>query len=230
VVLLQARLAAVKRGLVAAIAFALPALAFAAGGYHGVDDATILGAGECEFESWVTYASRANRLVHAGGQCGIAGVEIGIAVEPATQDGARSDVFQAQVKWAGEIGKDMSVGLSVTPQWDTRLSPRFQGTTVTAMLTWVLNERWQLHANAGRDYVRGGNMARSGVEADWTTPDNRFMLTIERYIENGTHFARAGARWFVDENWTLDAGRAQRLRGPRPSTWTLGFIRAFSKN
>lgn len=202
----------------------------AAGGYHGVDDAAILERGECEVESWVTYASRADRLLHVGGQCGVGGVEIGIAVEPATQDGARSDVFQAQVKWAGEIARDVSVGLSLTPRWDTRMRPRFQGATVTAMLAWVLNERWQLHANVGRDYVRGANMARSGVEADWTAPDNRFMLTVERYVEDGTHFARAGARWFTNDRWALDAGRAQRLRGPRPSAWTIGFTRAFSKS
>ena len=42
------------RRALAAVAFAFPFAAGAAGGHHGVDDASILGAGECELEGWVT--------------------------------------------------------------------------------------------------------------------------------------------------------------------------------
>jgi hypothetical protein len=203
--------------------------AFAAGGHHSVDDASILGPGQCEFETWVTRASRADELLHTGGQCGIAGVEIAVAAEPARQDGARSDNWQAQLKWAGELLPHAMAGFSVTPQWDTRAAPRFRGTTVSGLLTLKPLERWQLHANLGRDFLHDGNLARSGVAADWTTPDGRWLFALERYRENRTDAARAGVRWFASDAWTFDVSRAQRLHGPRPSNWTLALTRSFGK-
>jgi hypothetical protein len=203
--------------------------AFAAGGHHSVDDASILGPGQCEFETWVTRASRADELLHAGGQCGVAGVEIAIAAEPTRQEGARRDNWQVQLKWAGELLPNAMAGFSVTPQWDTRAAPRFQGTTLSGLLTLRPLERWQLHANVGRDFLHDGNLARSGVAADWTTPDGHWLFALERYLENRTDFARGGVRWFASDRWTLDVSCAQRLHGPRPSNWTLAVTRSFGK-
>jgi hypothetical protein len=215
---------------VALIAGATPLAASAAGGHHSVDDASILDPGECEFETWVTYASRADRLLHGGGQCRVLGVELAIAAEPGRQGGARSQVWQAQLKWAGELQPGVRAGLSITPQWDTQATPRFEGTTVAALLTLQPADGWQVHGNAGRDYFHDGRQARSGVAADWTTPDGRWLFALERYLENRTGFARAGARWFASTEWTFDMSRAQRLHGPRPSNWTVSVTRSFGKD
>ena len=88
----------------------------------------------------------------------------------------------------------------------------------------------QLHANIGRDYLHDAHQARSGVAADWTTPGGSWLFAVERYLENRTHFARAGVRWFASNEWTLEASRAQRLHGERPSNWTVAFTRSFGKN
>jgi hypothetical protein len=204
--------------------------AWGAGGHHSVDDANILDPGNCEFETWVTRASRSDELLHVGGQCGVHGVEIALAAEPSRLQGARSDVWQAQLKWARPLDEAVHVGFSVTPQWDTRSSPRYQGTTLSTLLTLQPWEGWQLHGNLGRDWLHEGNRARSGVAADWTTPDKRLQFAVERYVENRTNFARAGARWFANDKWTFDMSRAQRLDGPRPSNWTLALTRSFAKN
>ena len=228
-VLLEARLAEVRR---AGVAFALLAhcASWAAGGHHSVDDAAILENGDCEFETWVTRASPSDDLMHVGGQCGVHGVEIALAAEPSRLQGARSDAWQAQLKWARPLNEAVHVGFSITPQWDTRANPRYQGTTVSALLTLRPWEGWQFHGNLGRDWLHDGNQARSGVATDWTTPSKRWQFAIERYVENRTGFARAGVRWFASDKWTFDMSRAQRLNGLRPSNWTLALTRSFAKN
>lgn len=210
-------------------ALLVPGLAWAAGGHHAVDDATILGPGECEAETWATHVPPSGHLLHAGVQCGVRGVEIGVAAEPSRQGGTRSDAWQAQLKWAGEWRPGVLAGLSITPQWDTRAHPRYQGTTVATLLTLQPGDRWQLHANVARDWLREGGQARAGVAADWT-PDARWQLALERYLENRTGLMRAAVRWRPSGEWTLDMSRAQRLHGPRPSSWTLALTRSFARD
>jgi hypothetical protein len=229
VVLLETRLVAVRRGVVV-LGLLAHCAAWAAGGHHSVDDASILESGNCEFETWATRASPANELLHVGGQCGVHGVELAVAAEPSRADGLRSDAWQAQLKWARPWNDVVLFGFSVTPQWDTRASPRFQGTTVSTLLTLRPFEGWQFHGNLGRDWLHEGNQARSGVAADWTTSDKRWQFAVERYVENRSGFARAGVRWFASDKWTFDMSRAQHLSGPRPSNWTVALTRSFSKN
>lgn len=197
--------------------------AFAAGGHHAVDDAAILEPGQCELESWFGRA-RGEKLLHAGGACRVGPVELGAAAEYGRLAGAGSQTgWGLQAKWAHELGDGFSIGASLTPGWQAHVRPRYQATTVAALATWAPGEALALHLNLGRDLVHSGpDLHRSGMAIEWT-PRTGWTLLAERYLEEQTHFARAGLRWTVGGGWSVDLSRTQSLRGPNPSMWTLGL-------
>lgn len=200
--------------------------ACAAGGHHALDDANMVDPGACELEGWLTGARAGERLLHAGAACRVGPIEVGLAAERLRQDGAGETAWQAQLKWATEVAPNLHAGFSITPAWQAR-RPRYEGVTALGLATWTPRDDWAVHANLGRDIARSGpGENRGGVSAEWL-PGGGWSFTVERYREQGTHFARAGARRSIDDQWTLDLSRAQRLHGPAPSTWTLGVLRRF---
>jgi hypothetical protein len=202
--------------------------ALAAGGHHGVDDATILDPGQCELETWLTRdADRAN-LVHAGGNCRVGPVQLGAAAEHMRRDGAASETaWGLEAKWAREVADGLSVGVLVQPAWQAHVRPRHQGVAAIALATWTPRENLALHLNLGRDVVhQGPDRNRGGVALEWM-PARQWSVVAERYLEQDTHFVRAGLRWFGGERWSVDFSRAHRVAGPNPSLWTLGYTRVF---
>lgn len=198
--------------------------ALAAGGHHGVDDAVILGRGDCEQESWVS-RGHDERLLHLGVGCRVGPVELGVAAERghSAGDSGSSTAWNLEVKWAREVAEGFSVGFDVQPVWSPQSRPRFEATRFAALATWSPRTELALHLNLGRDFVRGDtDLAHHGVAVDWT-PIPRWTLTLERFLEERTHFARAGVRWAGGHIWTVDFSRAQRLSGPGASNWTVGL-------
>lgn len=203
--------------------------AVAAGGHHALDDAAILEPGACQVESWFTRARADERLLHLGTGCRVGPVELGIAAEPARVGGSSEAGYQAQVKWATELVPGLQAGASVNAGWAAHARPRYQATTVAGLLSWFPREDLAFHLNLGRDFVReGDDHDRSGVSVEWTARPG-WSLTAERYLEAGSHLARAGVRWAIDAAWSVDLSRAQRLSGPVPSTWTLGVTWQFAR-
>lgn len=201
--------------------------AMAAGGHHGVDDAGILGAGECEHESWFSRAPARERLLHMGLNCGAGPVEVGLGGEHVRRPGSSDSAWSLEVKWARELAEGFSVGLSVQPAWQAHLRPRHTGRLVNALATWSPQPALAVHFNLGRDFVRRApNLPRGGIGLDWTAAPG-VTLTAERYLEEDTHTLRAGARWEAGRHWTLDVSRAQRVSGPSPSCWTIGVTLSF---
>lgn len=201
--------------------------AMAAGGHHAVDDANILGRGDCEAEGWWTHARDSSSLLHAGANCGTGVVEFGAAAEHARGDGDSASTWNVEAKWAREVADGLSVGLDLQPRWQAHLRPHYDATRVVALASWKLPEDVAMHFNLGRDLVRGGDdFARGGVAVEWQ-PADRWSLLAERYLEEHTHFLRAGARYGLGNGFTVDFSRAQRLSGPTPSNWTLGLTYAF---
>jgi hypothetical protein len=213
--------------IAAAVVLLAGAQAHAAGGHHAVDDAAILGRGECEAESWFTGAREGERALHAGAACRAGPIELGVAGEYARGGGASETAWALEAKWAREVVDDVSLGLSVQPQLHPRQRPRYAATALLALATWTPREDLALHVNAGRDVVhQGADTARGGFAAEWA-PADRWWLVAERYVEERTHFLRAGVRWAAGRQWSLDLSRAHRLSGPGPSNWTFGVTRAF---
>lgn len=209
--------------------------ASAAGNHHAVDDAAILPRDECENESWFTRSQGGERLLQTDLQCRVGPVELSAGAEytrPGGDAGSQT-AWSLQVKWAREVADGFSLGVLVQPQWEAHQHPRHNLTLVAALATWNMTDRWALHANLGRDFVRAargerahdadaGNRPHSGVAAEWS-PVKTWTLVGERYLEERTHCWRAGVRWAAGRNWSLDFSRAQNIAGPRPSNWTLGL-------
>jgi hypothetical protein len=208
-----------------ALSIGLTGGAWAAGGHHGVDDASILEPQACEAESWLTRSRGDQRLLHAGAACRLGPVELGAWTEQGRRAGTGEAGHGIEAKWASEWTPGLGVGLSAASGWQAHVRPRYQATTLAALATWTPREDFALHLNLGRDFVRGGPDAnRSGVSLEWL-PREDWSLMAERYVEQRAHFARAGVRWAATKDWTFDVSRAQRLRGPGDSSWTVGATR-----
>jgi len=211
----------------ALVALMVAPVAHAAGGHHAVDDAATLEAGACKVEGWSSRNRGDIRTLHAGTGCGVGPVELSIGFDRVREGGESVRPYGLQLKWAHEVSKGLSLGLSVAPGWQGRTSPRYQGTAVTGLATWQAGESVRLHANLGRNLAhRGEDETRGGLSADWTfLPE--WQVMAERYRVDGGHFARAGLRWMPAKGWVIDASRAHHLRGEGSSGWTLGFTREF---
>jgi len=204
------------------VSLSLCAPVWAGGGHFAVDDAIILGPGECDIESWATHADGGNALAHAGLQCGAFGAEWGLAAESVHEDGSQRTLYGAQLKWAREWQPGWHAGFSVTPARQTRERPGYVGSNVSALLTWMPGEHLAVHVNAGRDLLQAQpDQGRHGAAIEWTL-QRQWTLVLERYLLDATQFARAGARWVASERWSVDLSRAYKLHGERASNWTLG--------
>jgi hypothetical protein len=199
----------------------------AAGGHHAVDDAAILSPGKCEMESWFTRAQGGERALHAGAACRAGPIELGAAGDVARSSGASDTGWAVQAKWATEVADGVRIGLSLQPAWQPRQRPRHAATTFAALATWTPGDDFAFHLNIGRDFVHGGaDTARGGIAAEWV-PVTGWSLLAERYVEERTHFLRAGVRWAATRSWNLDLSRAHRISGPSPAGWMLGATYAF---
>ncbi len=205
------------------------AAAQSAGGHHAVDDAAILDPGLCQLEAWLKDVPSGERLAHGGAGCRIGPIELTAASEH-TRDGSPSQTISSlQAKWATGLAPGLSAGVSLAGDWRAHVRPHHQVATMAALLTWAARDDFALHANLGRDFVRAGSdLNRSGVAAEWTARPG-WSLTAERYVEDRTQFARAGVRWCVSDAWNIDFSRAQRLRGPGASNWTIGTTWQFER-
>jgi hypothetical protein len=211
-----------RQAALAACWLATASGAMAAGGHHGVDDAALLPSGACEQESWVSRARGGGRLLHAGVGCRVGPVELAAAAEH-EHDGASATAWNLEVKWARELADGFSIGLDLQPGWQAHQHPRQAATQFSALATWSPRPDLNLHLNLGRDFVRGdADLPRHGFALEWV-PLTGWSLLAERYLEERTHFLRAGARWTAGPQWTLDLSHAHVLRGPKPSLWTLGL-------
>lgn len=204
----------------AALAACACAPAFGAGGHFAVDDAKILGRGECGAESWFTHSSE-ERVLHAGLNCRLGPFEVGGAADHSRGDGSATH-WNLEAKWARDVTETFALGFDLQPGWQARARPRYDATLFAALATWTPRLDLAVHANLGRDFVRGGaDLPRGGLAVEWS-PATHWWLVAERYLEQRTHFARAGLRWEAGHGWSLDFSRAQRVAGPAPSNWTLG--------
>jgi hypothetical protein len=218
-----------RRRPAALLLLLVAAQAHAAGGHHAVDDAQILDRGECEQENWFHRAQGGERTLHTGASCRVGPFEVGVSGEHARDAGGSQTGWELEAKWARRLAGDVSVGMRVQPAWAAHARPRYQVTSVQALASWTPRVDLALHLNLGRDLVhQGPDTPRHGAAVEWS-PRPRWTLLAERYVEEGTQFLRAGARWAGGHSWSLDLSRAQRLAGPTPSNWILGLNFEFGR-
>lgn len=212
-----------SRARLAVAAMCACANVHAAGGHFAVDDATLLDPGEWEQETWFGRGASGASIAHAGLNFRVGPVEFDGAVEHARSGEPSARTWNLELKWARALGERLSVGLDLQPAWTTLPSSLYAVTRFNAIATWKLQDTLFVNVNAGHDWVRGAaDLPRGGASLEWT-PLAPLTLVAERYLETGTHFFRAGARWSPSPRWTWDFSGAHRLAGPAPSTWTLGL-------
>jgi hypothetical protein len=214
-------------GLACLLAGAPPA--YAAGGHHAVDDATILDPGTCQFEVWIDHAAGGRgTLLHAGPGCRVGPVELSLNIDHFHADGVGAvSAVGPQLKWVREIVPALSAGIVVSAAVRDR-SPNVVGSSVVVPLTWEAGESVRIHVNAGRDFLHdAANLSRSGAAVEWTAaPD--WSLMAERFREVGLDFWRAGIRYSPCSGLSIDLSRAEGLAGA-PSRWALGLNFAFDR-
>lgn len=211
------------RAAVLALACGCTAAAQAAGGHHGVDDASILGPRECGQENWFSRGKAGAQLLHAGLNCGVGPVELAAAYERFREPGEdKVTRWNLEAKWAHALSDSLAIGADVMPYWQSPGS-RYAGTQVYGVVTWKASERLAVHADFGRDLKRGEAGQRiAGVALEYMH-DKKRSFVLERYEEQRTQYVRIGPRWTIVDAVTLDLSRAQRLAGPAPSLWTVGL-------
>lgn len=211
------------RRLAAILVLCACADAQAAGGHFAVDDASLLDAGACEQETWISGLRRGAQLLHAGVNCRVGPIELDGAGEHARGDGASATHWNLEFKWAHDLDASWSIGLDAQPVWSVQQDPHYVGTRSYAILTWKAAARALVNANAGRDWLRrDGDFARGGLSLEWQAVDG-WTLIGERFLESGTHYARIGTHRAGERGWSADLSYAQRLAGPARSFWSLGL-------
>ena len=203
----------------------------AAGGHHDVDDAVILAGGQCAQETWFSAVDGGRQRLHAGLNCGVGPVELGVGAEHGRGGGQPSRGFwNLELKWARALAAGFSVGLDVAPVFQSNADSRYAGTGAYAIVTWAARDEVSVHANYGRDFAPGdGDAARGGVALEWS-PSAQWSFVFERFRQQRSDAARVGLRWAGGRMWNVDLSRAQRIAGPQPSNWTLGLSFAFDSD
>ena len=91
-----------------------------------------------------------------------------------------------------------------------------------AKLDWV-----QLAANYERQISATPLSAFVGYQGDYVKRQD--MEGGDEHERTWAHTVKVGARWSFGKDWSVDASRSHRLRGPGASAWTLGVSRVFSR-
>lgn len=208
----------------------LSVLAQAAGGHHAVEDAVILEPGQCQVESWHEREyGGTRRLVHLGPACRVGAVQFGLNVDRTSLASEPSSIAcSPQLKWAGRLSDDVSVGVLLSAAWQDG-HPRYTGSTLGVPLTWQVGNGWLLHLNGGRDIRRAGDdTSRWGVALEWA-PMRHWAFVAEHYRESGIRFLRVASRWSLGEAVSIDLSHAQVADGGVPGWWTLGVNWVFDR-
>ncbi|WP_395703217.1 hypothetical protein [Aquabacterium sp.] len=183
----------------------------AAGGHFEVDDATMLGAGRCQLETW---AFRGKALAeegqHLGSACAFGGIEWGLNLDRLRTRGSEAaDTWGPGLKWVFDaLPQRLSLGLALGA---ARPLQGGGGTVATAYLpvTAWLDPTLQLHANLGADREpQLGSTRRLGLAAEWA-PNEHWSFTLERRLQLRDWRSRAGVRYSFTPTMSVDLGVAR---------------------
>jgi len=204
--------------------FCTASAANAAGGHYAVDDAAILEPGQCQLETWFDReAGHVGRLLHVGPACRVGSLEVGLNLDRVhLGDASATTVTGPQLKWAGVVTEQLSIGLAAAANWQSH-APRYLGSTLVVPISLQLSEQWLAHVNVGRDFRAGqADSSRAGAALEWA-PNTTWSVIGERFRDGGANHWRLGGRWNLTPSLSLDLSRAQDLRPESPAWWTLGL-------
>lgn len=179
----------------------------ASGGSYLVDDASVVGAGQCQLESWLRAWSKGSDGVWAVPACGIGPVELGLSLD--RQQGEAGLGLSPAVKWQLRNGDDRGVGLAVVAN-ATYQRGRYADSQAYASTSFGLDDarQWMVDLNLGVDRGRHGSAhALEGVGLTYAMND-RWSLLAERLWSHDSVSDQGGIRLTVgDSSFDLVVGR-----------------------
>jgi hypothetical protein len=208
--------------------FVAPDAARAAGGHHGVDDASILDPGECQVEVWAEH-SRTHRLTHFGPGCRLGPVEADLGIDRRSDPGtATQTLWSPQIKWATPLTAELAVGAVVTLSWQEP-APRQTARSLLVPVTWQPWPSLALHLNLGRDFPKDTHrITRRGAAVEWQAHP-QWQGLAEWFDDGQRGNRRLGLRHALTGQVSLDISRADATSRPRNAWWTLGVNVTFGR-
>ena len=207
----------------------LAAAARAAGGPFDVDDAAMVEAGRCQYETWLTRVPAASAtLFHLGPGCRVGPVELGLNYDRLSTGSETRSTLGPQLKWVA----DPLVGpLSAGIVWSTAHDLKRGGRPAHALyvpVTWAVNDKVALNANLGADWdFAGARTRRVGVSGEWAAHP-KLTVIGERVQVAGDWTSRLGARFMLGDAISLDLSAARV--GPGASrVYGIGLNHAFAR-
>lgn len=216
------------RNLFMLIGTGCASLAWAAGGHHAVDDATMLERGECHVESWYEFLRGGDGLLQIGPGCNIGGVEWTFSYERARfDDGSSLNAYTPEAKYAHALDDNWAVAGAIGATYAAANS-RWQTMELRLPVTYFLGDIAAIHATAAHFFERGGdNVWFWGVASDITLPAD-FELLLETFREDNEWFGRVGLRYFLPvEGLIADISHAASERSEGEHITTLGLTWEF---
>lgn len=197
----------------------------AEGGSYNVDDASVVGTGKCQLESWLREWSHGSNGIYAVPACGAGPVEIGVTLN--TGHRAFGPGVNPSVKWQLRNGDDKGIGVAIATA-ATWIRGRQDDAQTYVATTFGIDDarRVMVALNAGADRIGGESThALYGIGVDFAvTP--RWTLLVERLWTHRTITDQGGVRLAFGES-SLDLVVGSE-KSPHPSHWiNVGWNAAF---
>ena len=189
-----------------------------ASGHFDVDDASMLDAGQCQYETW--WGRTGVEPVtgfHFGPACRVGPVELGLNFDRASVDGIHSVSGGPQLKWTfyGQApDASLSAAVSMGAVFDLKRGGRAGGQFVVPV-TWRPFDSLQVHANVGADWATGTGVrtSRMGAAVEWALNDT-VSLIAERNRASNAWTTRVGGRFSLTPLISVDVSTSRtRLPG-----------------
>ena len=208
-----------------AILLVIPSRAPASGGSYLVDDASVVGAGHCQVESWLRAWSQGSDGLWTVPACGVGAVEFGLALD--RQQGAPGVGVSPALKWQLRNGDASGIGLAVAVN-STYQNGRRTTSQAYASSSFGLDDArsFMVNLNLGVDQKRGkGAHALEGVGIEYAL-DDRWSLLAERLWSHQGISDQAGVRMTVG-NATVDLVAGRQRATDRSHWFNIGWNVAF---
>lgn len=184
-----------------------------ASGHFDVDDASMLDAGQCQYETW--WGRTGVEPVtgfHFGPACRVGPVELGLNFDRTSVDGIHSVTGGPQLKWNfyGQApDAPLSAAVSMGAVFDLKRGGRAGGQFVVP-LTWRPFDSLQVHANVGADWATGtgARTSRVGAALEWALNDTVSFIA-ERNRASNVWTSRIGGRFSLTPLISVDVSTSR---------------------
>lgn len=207
--------------------------AWAAGGHYVVDDATMVQAGRCQFETWLTAFEGGGTLLHLTPACRPMGdleLTLSAALDPGEPE-LDNLLFQGKTLFRSLDASDFGFGVTAGGIQDIaagRLDSLYAFVPMTRVFT--SDGRLLVHLNLGWEYdrPRRRHLATWGLGGDLGLRSWLHAIAEIHGSHDGDREAQAGLRYTpASDRFDLDLSLGRDLRAGSHRWYTLGLALRF---